>query len=158
MARYYVDGFVPYIGEDNASASNLQVADLGFYRMAAKSEGIVLLEKTADGFAAGIEASAYNINYSGTSEIVALQEGESTNDIRLLAGIDSPYCSTAGFEFEAYINGILQGVETVDDPKIYASVKAGNDIVTASETYGYNYFSVVSITGIPYGVENSYVR
>lgn len=157
LARYYVDGFVPYIGEDNASASNLQVADLGFYRMAAKSEGIVLLEKTADGFAAGIEASAYNINYSGTSEIVALQEGESTNDIRLLAGIDSPYCSTAGFEFEAYINGILQGVETVDDPKIYASVKAGNDIVTASETYGYNYFSVVSITGIPHGVENSYV-
>lgn len=160
MARYYVDGCLPYIGDEMTAASDVQVSDLGFYRMEANTESIKLISKTAEGLAVDITALAYSINYSGTAEIVAMQQGEVTSDIRLLAGIDNPYYGTVGFEFEVVINGASKGIKHLSSPYIYSCIyeDGETDPIYANTEYGYNYFATASITDIPASIPaNSYI-
>ncbi len=171
LARYYVDGYLPYIGDGDTKtpASNVQVYDLAFYRMAAKSEGIKLLAETACGNAANITADAYTTNYSGTAEIAGIQtspksqqigdETVYTTDIRLLAGIDHKYYGTAGFEFQVIYDGESNDVKSVATPSVFKYIKEdGNEDPIYAKTKGYNYFATAEITGVPTGVpDNSYI-
>ena len=151
VARFYVDGVIPYVGDEMVLANLLPVHDAAFHTMVAVTDTF----DTLDGVSL---VDVYNINASGTADFVGFQVN--TNDsssIRLLAGVDMLYYGTVGFEVELYSAGNLQGTVESQASKVYTGVIANGNAVTA-DSQGYRYLTALSINGIdrtayPYDTE-----
>ena len=140
--RCYVNGSVAYYYENTESrqlVNDFSINDSAF--MAATGAEKIY---TYDG---ATLVDVYNINDSGTAEVVAFQEHNEENAIRILAGVDMPWYGAIGFELEVYKDGVGQGVEVRTSQLIYESILSNGETVDASE-YGHNFFAACTIDGV----------
>lgn len=144
VARYYVDGVIPFVGEDNTMAYLLPVHDASFASMTATKDDLVTLE--------GVYVdSVYNANESATADFVGLQVNtDDSSSIRILAGLDMLYYSRAGFEIELYSGDVLQGSIDGAATTVFSSVLANGETVTAAEE-GHRYLTAIGINNIKRG-------
>ena len=92
----------------------------------------------------------YGFGGSGTSEYVGYQKRVEAevfqNQIRIIAGLNSPYYGNVGFKVTNAETG--KAIESpLRDTNIYSSVIADNQTVYASD-FGYTYFSILEIRDI----------
>lgn len=140
--RCYVNGKVAYYYETADSrklVNDFFINDSAF--MAATGDEDICFY---DGVALG---DVYNICDSGTAEVVAFQEHNEDNSIRILAGVDMPWYGLVGFEIEVYKNGVGQGVEILTESTIFESVYA-NDKTVKAEELGYRYLAACVINDV----------
>lgn len=158
LVRYYVEQYIPYYYENGARLANEVVpGNLDTFKDAEASSINVIT--ASEGVAATASISkTYNINDSGTAEILALQEHETGNGVRVLAGVDMLWYSSVGFDIEVYENKVGKGVKTVYTNKVFESVEAEGETVYASlfTNYEFNYFAAITVTGVDIVEGNSY--
>ncbi len=133
--RYYVGGVLPTFGENNTLAHSLVVTGIDTVNTIVPGNGVVLTD-------------AYPINASGTADYIGLQvkDGDSTT-IRILAGIDTLYYGSVGFEVSLYADGILQNTVSTNGKTVFSGIQADGNAVSAS-SYGYRYMTAMVISGI----------
>ena len=148
--RCYVNGNVAYYYENAESrklVNDFSIND-GAFMAATGDEEIYLYDGAT-------LVDVYNINDSGTAEVVAFQEHNEESSIRILAGVDMPWYGLVGFEIEVYKDGVGQGVEVLSKNTIFESVKS-NDKVVMAEEFGYRYFAVCAINNVDVSDGSSY--
>lgn len=164
-ARYYVDGKIAYI---NLSGGLTAAADLGIYSYSfaslksVSSTSYVLF----GGFGTGENAvdtstyklNTYNIKDSDNAELIGFQSNSITDGIRVIAGLDTLYYSSVGFEMETFVDGVSKGVKDISNSVVYESIVADDKTITA-KSKGYEYLFAGIITNVPNKVtDNTYVE
>ena len=141
LLRYYINNRVAYCGDNTEALADKIPAHNRFYLFDCDSEAVsingALLRDT----------SIYNLNSSGTAEIVAFQEHDLENKIRLLAGVDMLWYSEVGFTVQLFEDGVFKNEKQVSSTAIFDSVVASDRTVYASD-YGYNYFAALEISNV----------
>ena len=133
--RYYVGGVLPTFGEDNTLAHSLAVAGVDTVNTIVPGNGVTL-------------ENAYIINASGTADYIGLQvKKDDSSTIRLLAGIDTLYYGSVGFEVSLYTDGILQNTVSANGKTVFSGIQANGNSVSAGD-YGYRYMTAMVISGI----------
>ena len=140
VARYYVDGVIPFVGEDNTMAYLLPVHDDTFASTVATKDVLTTL---ADVYVDNV----YNANASATAEWVGLQVSDDSKSIRILAGLDMLYYGQVGFEIELYSADVLQGSVNSAATTVFSSIVADGETVTAASE-GHRYLTAIRITDI----------
>ena len=140
-ARYSINGKLPYYYADDELKELKRVSSYNMFNQASGNESVATCEEVIS------EINIYNINDSGTAEVLAFQVNGWDDSIRILAGIDMPWYSEIGFELKIYINGIAKESENVVTNSIYKSLTADDRLVKATD-YGYNYFSALVIKNV----------
>ena len=144
--RCYVNGNIAYYY--TSAETPIMINDI----VIDSSEFIAASGEESVAYGKGVTLNnAYNIGDSGTAEIIAYQEHNDENAIRILAGVDMPWYMSVGFELEVYKDGVGKGVEICSSQTIFESI-----LSTSSETridikateYGYNYFAAMVIKGV----------
>ena len=141
VARFYVDGVIPYVGDEMVLAILLPVHDAAFHTIAAVTDTF----DTLDGVSV---TNVYNVNASATAEFIGFQvNNEDSASIRLLAGVDMLYYGSLGFDVELYSADNLQGTVQIDSNKVFTGVMVNGSTVSAASE-GYRYMTALTINGI----------
>lgn len=107
--------------------------------------------------ASAYKVSAYTVNDLDTAELIGFQENDVSEGIRLVAGVDTLYYSSVGFEVEIYENGALVKKEDVSGYEVFDSILEGEKTITAADK-GYKYLATLNISDLPTDVpENSFI-
>lgn len=157
LVRYYVGTHLPYYhnGEGVALSNDVAVYGNSFANYVGNAE-ISFISTTAEELDVSVKGiNVYNINESGTSEIVAFQENDITKGIRLLSGVDMPWYALIGYDVETFIDGVSQGEYELSSHKIYSSIIA-NDRTVLPTDYGFRYFSALAIEEVNVKSDKSY--
>ena len=149
LLRYYINGRVAYHGEDIEALAHVATAYNSFYLFDCDSESISINEALLR------DTNIYNLTSSGTAEIVAFQEYDLENKIRLLAGVDMPWYSAVGFSVQVFEDGVSKSEKHVSSTAIFDSVVADERTVYASD-YGYEYFAALEISDVSLNGEKEY--
>lgn len=156
---YRVDGAIPYYKEGSSIviAHSLQNQTPRNYRI----DAVKTTARTVympENFVGKLELKClktYIVNESANIEFIGTQVSTSDGDIRIIAGIDMLYYGSAGFDIKAYdADGTLLSVEekSILTNTAYSSII--EDLGTTTNTvypedYGYRYFLLGAVTGIP---------
>ena len=163
-ARYFVNGSLGYVnvGGEIVSTADLKVFDTEFYNREFVQTTSFRLFESGNGSGAKLSVSdyefnAYNVNKGDTARILGFQENGITDQLRIIAGIDSLYYNKIGFEIEPFIGGVSKGVSEVSENIVFSSVSADDKTLTA-ESFGHRYLAAAEITSLPRPIlENSYL-
>ena len=99
LARYYINGSIPYYGESMALANDVSVCNAEFCKLEAVADTLTALDSVS-------VSHVYNINQSGTADFIGIQQKEGdTTTVRILSGVDMLYYGSIGFEVELFCDG-----------------------------------------------------
>lgn len=148
LLRYYINNRVAYCGDNIEALADRIPAHNRFYLFDCDSETVSINDEFLR------DTSIYNLNSSGTAEIIAFQEHDLENKIRLLAGVDMLWYSEVGFMVQLFEDGVFKNEKQVSSTAIFDSVVADDRTACASD-YGYNYFAALEISDVSlsYGKE-----
>lgn len=137
-ARYYVNGSIPTCG--GAIAVNLPAVDEAFTKVSYKAVTAI----TAEGVTVtgSHDVTTPNLNFAG------FQVG-SANDtsIRILAGLDTLYYDSVGFEVTLHSDDTSGGPVIEETSVVFSSILADGKTVTAAEL-GYRYLTAIIVEDI----------
>ena len=137
LARFYVNGLIPFCGK-NTPAINVAIASESFCGGASTSDLLIPASGVSVETAVTVDAAA---------EFAGFQVGTDSTKIRILAGVDSLYYDGIGFEVSLYSNGKLQKTISSYANKVFTSIIAAGDPVSAEEC-GFEYLTALVIEGI----------
>ena len=137
-ARYYVNGDIPTCGD--ALAVNLLVVDKAFTEASYKAVTVITAEGITNKGTHAVDTS--NLNFAGFQ----IHMGDDTS-IRILAGLDTLYYDSVGFEITLFSNNNPGKTITEQTGVVFSSIKAGGESVTAAEL-GYRYLTAIIVNSI----------
>lgn len=163
-ARYFVNKNIAYVlmQDEVVPAVDILVYDSNFTSDAADKIGFkFFLGLYADNSfitAEDYALTATKIN-NDDAKIIAYQESTVSNGIRIIAGLDSLYYTSVGFDVEIYEGGELVKSESVSNNVVYSSIIADGEIEITAKEKGYNYLATLNIVNLPEDIpENSYIK
>ena len=137
-ARYYVNGDIPTCG--NALAISLPVVDKVFADASCKAVTVITAEGITNKGTHAVDTS--NLNFAGFQ----IHMGDDSS-IRILAGLDTLYYDSVGFELTLYVDNTPWKTVTEQTSVVFSSIKAGGESVTAAEL-GYRYLTAIIVNSI----------
>lgn len=162
--RYFVNRNVAYVNVDGAATPAVDLLiDEGFAalnKVTCERTKLFCGFKTTDNTsvtAASYKLKSYDVNAGDTVKLIGFQENAITDGLRLIAGVDTLYYTSVGFEIESFVGGVPKDIQTVSGTTVYDSIVANDKTFTATKT-GYNYLSAAIITDILKSIpENSFI-
>lgn len=149
LLRYYINNRIAYLGESAEELFASTAVYNSFYMFDCDTESINVNEELLR------STRIYNLNSSGTAEVVAFQEHNDENKIRLLAGVNMLWYSEVGFSLQVFEGGVAKNEIQVDTNAIFDGVVADSVTVWASD-YGYDYFAALEIYNVNLSEEKEY--
>ena len=163
-ARYFVNKNIAYISK---GGEHIPAVDLLVYNTSFAEDDMTMLDCDLFlgfyGEADVIDLNNYNFTATkinnDNARVIAYQESTLSDGIRIIAGLDTLYYTSVGFEVEIYEGGELKKRETVSNKVVYSSIGVeGETDVTAKEK-GYNFLATMNIVNVPDNIpENSYIK
>ena len=170
--RYYVNNAVPYYnnGAEISAAADIAVFGIEEFKYAvAVKERVDVLEfatgkKTGGyilGWASIDDVVLYNVNDSGVAEIIATQEHSTRDSVRILAGVDTLWYSSIGFDVEVFVDSgdgyVSKGAKKVDtSSNVFSTIVANDREISAKEACGFRYFAILTVDDVELKEGESY--
>lgn len=164
LARYYVNGAPAYIelGTGLGMAAEIGIYDASFAQLSGTGDyKYLVFSGVADDANAfdeeDYDLTTYNIGKKDNATIIGFQKNDENSDIRLVAGVNSLYYTSVGFEIEGFEDGVSGGVKDVVGYKVFESIISGGETITAADL-GYKYIAAFSVSQLPDAVaDDSYI-
>lgn len=137
-ARFYVNGSIPKRGD--SLAIGIPVADEPFTGASLKAVWAV----TADGL---VETGSHVVDSTALNFAGFQVSVEDDSSIRILAGLDTLYYDSVGFEIALFANGVQQGKIEEVGRTVFSAVLAGGREVSAAEL-GFRYLTAITVHSI----------
>ena len=153
--RYFVEGMLARYqsGEKLVYAEGIKVYNADFVNAEGGNDALCFNPTKVS------DVNISGLGMTDTAEMIGFQPNDLDNSIRLIAGLDSLYYGSVGYEVRAYkADGTSYSTKSTvkSSNTVYSSVKADGVTLPATK-YGYTYLSALSIDGDFLGYKDSYI-